>query len=110
LIIQITFGEAHRSCNFTLCNLLQSSVTSSLLGPYSPQHLLSYILSLCSSLNVRPSVIPIQNNIQNYSSVCLNLHNFQGKVEDKRFCTEWYKIADIPCLESADSSRNTCNI
>ena len=56
-IIQITFDEAHRSWHFTLCSLLHSSVTSSLL---SPNILLStlflYILSLCSSLNVRDQV------------------------------------------------------
>ena len=53
LITQIIFGEAYRSCSFSLCSLLHSPVTSFLLGPNTLLNtLLSNALSLRSSLNV----------------------------------------------------------
>jgi hypothetical protein len=62
-------GEQYKSFISSLCSLLQSPVTSSLLGPkYSPQQLILKhpqrpFLSQCQ----RPSFTPIQNNGQDYS-------------------------------------------
>ena len=68
-------GEEYRSFSSSLCNLLHSHVTSSLLGP---NILLNTIFSNTLSFLLlpqyqRPSFTPIQNNRQNYSSIYLNL-------------------------------------
>src|SRR5215469_3056256 len=44
-------GEEYRYLSSSLCNLLHSPVTSSLLGPNTLNTLFSNTLSLCSSLN-----------------------------------------------------------
>jgi hypothetical protein len=57
LITRIAFGDEYRSLISSLCSLLRSPVTSSLLGP---NMLLSTLflntVSLCSSLSVRDQV------------------------------------------------------
>jgi hypothetical protein len=54
LITQIIFGDEYRS---SLCSLLHSPVTPSLLRPNIPlSTLFSNTLSLCSSLSVRDQV------------------------------------------------------
>jgi hypothetical protein len=57
LVSRIIFGDEYRSLSFSLCNLLHSPVTLSLLGS---NILLSTLfwntLSLCSSLSVRDQV------------------------------------------------------
>ena len=56
-ITRTIFDEQYRSLSSSLCSLLHSSVTPSLLGPNIPvSTLLSNTLSLCSSLNVSDHV------------------------------------------------------
>jgi hypothetical protein len=79
LITQIIFGEEYRSSSSSLCSLFHSPGTSSLWGPnIFLSTLFSNTLSLCMLLPQckRPTFTPIQNNRQNYSSVCLNLYIF----------------------------------
>jgi hypothetical protein len=73
LIILIVFGGTYKLQSFSLCNLLQPPVTSSLfITDVLSTH------SLCSSLNVtRPSFTPIQNHRQNYSFVYSNFYVFR---------------------------------
>jgi hypothetical protein len=57
LITRIIFSEEYRSLSSSLCILLYSPVTSSLLGPNIVlSTLFSNTLSLCSSLSVRDQV------------------------------------------------------
>jgi hypothetical protein len=50
-------GDEYKLWSSSLCNFLQSPVTSSLFGPNTlPRTLLSNTLSLCSSLSVRDQV------------------------------------------------------
>jgi hypothetical protein len=57
LITRIIFGDEYRSLSSSLCSLLHSPVTSSLLGPnILLSTLFSNTLSLCSSLSVRDQV------------------------------------------------------
>ena len=70
-LIQITFGEEHKSWSSSLCSFLQSPVSSTLVGP---KYLLQY--STLKRLQLmffpqceKPSYKPIQNNMQNHSSV-----------------------------------------
>jgi len=66
-----TFGEEYRSFSSSLCSLLHSPVTSSLLGPnIFLTTLFLENLSLCE----RPSFAPIQNNRQSYSSAYVNFY------------------------------------
>jgi hypothetical protein len=56
-ITRIIFGEEYRSLSSSLCSVLYSPLTSSLLGPNILLiTLFSYNLSLRSSLNVRDQV------------------------------------------------------
>jgi hypothetical protein len=56
-IMQLTFGEQYRSLSSSLCSLLHSPVTSSLLGRnILLDTLFSNTLSLFSSLNVSNQV------------------------------------------------------
>ena len=74
LIARIVFGEQYRSLNSSLCSFLHSVVISSLLGPNMLLNtIFSDTLSLLSSRK-RRSINPIQNNMQNYSSVCFNFN------------------------------------
>jgi len=53
LIIRIIFGEAYKLRSSSLCSLLHSSATSSLLGPnILLNNLFSNTLNVCSSLSV----------------------------------------------------------
>ena len=76
LIIWMIFGDEYTSLSSLLCSLLQSPVTSSLLGP---NILLSTVLEHPQPtflLHVQPNFTSIQNKRQNYISVYLNIHIF----------------------------------
>jgi hypothetical protein len=78
LITVVIFGEEYRSLSSSLCSLLHSSVTSSLLGPHLPQDPTlerpqPMFLPQCE----RPNFTPIPNNRQNYSSVYFNIYIFR---------------------------------
>ena len=75
LITRTILGEVYRSISSSLCSLLYSYVTSSLLGPYILlRTLFSNTLSVRLSLNISDQTYtPIQSNRQNYSSEYLNL-------------------------------------
>ena len=69
--------EQHRSLNNSLCSFLHSPVTSSLLFTNTPQQpFLTHPQPTFLPQWERPSFKPIQNNRQNYSSVCLNVYIF----------------------------------
>ena len=73
-IAHTILGEEYKSFSCSLCSLLHSPVTSSLLGPnILLDTTFSNTLSFLSSRSgQRPSSTPIQNNRQNYSSIeCL---------------------------------------
>jgi hypothetical protein len=56
-LTRITFGDAHRSLSYSLCSLLHSPVTLSLLGPnIFLSTLFSKTLLVCSSLSVTDQV------------------------------------------------------
>ena len=67
--------EGYKSFSSSLCNLLNSPVTSSLLGPNILLNtMFSNTVSFLSSRNAKgPGFTPIQNNRQNYISIYLNL-------------------------------------
>jgi hypothetical protein len=57
LITRIIFGDQYRSLSSSLCSLLHSPVTSSLLGPnIFLSTLFSQSISLCFFLSVRDQV------------------------------------------------------
>ena len=61
--------EDYRSISSSLCNLIHSPVTSTLLGP----NILLNTVNILSSLNVSDQLShPYKNNRQNYSSIYLN--------------------------------------
>jgi hypothetical protein len=73
----IIICEEYRSYSSSLCSLLLSPVTLSLLIPNIILCILFWnSLRQRFCLSVRPSFTPIQNNRQNYSSVYLNLYIF----------------------------------
>jgi hypothetical protein len=90
LISQKILGKEYRSLS-SLCSVLHSPVTSSLLDPsILPQHpILKHPQCTFLPECERPSFTPIQNNKQNYSSVYLICKFLNSNLEDKRFCSKW---------------------
>jgi len=84
------FGKEYRSLSSSLCNLLHSPVTSSLLGPNTLLNtLFSNTLSLRSSLNVSDQVSHPYRTTGNIIMIYILIFKFlDSKLEDKRFCTE----------------------
>ena len=73
-ITRTILGEEYKSFSSTLCNLLHSPVTSSLLGPNILLNtMFSNALSFVSSRNVNDQVSRPYNSRQNYSSIYLDL-------------------------------------
>ena len=74
-ITRTKLGEEYKSFSSSLCNLLHSPVTSSLLGPNILLNtMFSNTLSFLSSRNVSDQIShSYKNNRQNYSSVYLDL-------------------------------------
>ena len=86
LITLTIFGEQYRQLSSSVCSFLQSTVTSSFLGPlkYIPEHpVLEHSEPTSLPQWQRPSLTPIQNNRQNYSSVYLHIYILDSKLEDK---------------------------
>ena len=69
-ITRTILGEEYKSFSSSLCNLLHSPVTSSLLGP---NILLNTLFSNTLSFLSSRKFTPIQNNRLNYSSIYLDL-------------------------------------
>ena len=83
LITCIIFGEEYRSQSSSLCNLLQSSVASSLLGPsillstpFSNAHGLYFSLRLRDKIS-----FAVHNNRKYGSSACFRFCSFFGGCE-----------------------------
>ena len=74
-ITRTILGEEYKSFSSSLCNLLKSPVTSSLLGPNILLNtMFSNTLSFLSSRNVSDQVShPYKKNRQSYSSIYLDL-------------------------------------
>ena len=91
-ITHTILGEEHRSFSSSLCNLLHSPVTSSLLGPNILLNtLFSNTLSLRSSRNVSDQVShPYKITGKNIFLYVLIFKFLDSNLEDKRFCTEWW--------------------
>ena len=89
LITLMIFGEECRKKGSSLCTLLPSPVTSSLLDPnILLSTKLSNTLRLCSSLNTRRQIShPYKTS--NIIILCIFIV-LASKLEDKRFCTKWY--------------------
>ena len=85
-----TLGKEYRSLSSSLCNYLHSPVTSSLLGSNTLLSILfSNTLSLRSSLSVSGQVSHPCRTTGNIIVLYILIFNFlDGKLEDKRFCTE----------------------
>jgi hypothetical protein len=65
LIIVIIHGQEYKLWS-SLCSSLQPPITLSLFGRNILNTLFPKSLSLCSSLNIRPSFTPIQDHKENY--------------------------------------------
>ena len=85
------FGEKYKAWNSSLCTLLNSSVTSSFLGPNTLlSTLFSNTFSLCSYLNVSDQVSHPYKITHKVIVLYILIFKFlDSKLEDKRFCTDW---------------------
>jgi len=84
-------GEEYKSFSSSLCNLLHSPVTSSLLGPNNLLNtLFSNTLSFISSRNVKDQVSHPYKTTPKIIVLYILIFKFlDSNLEDKRFCTEW---------------------
>ena len=91
LITRIMFGEEDRSLSTSLCNLLHSSVTSSLLvRNILLNALFSHTLSLRSSLSVSDQVShPYKTTGKIIVLFVFILIFSDRKLKNKKFCTEY---------------------
>jgi len=91
LITPMITGEECRAYNSSLCSLLHSPVTSSLLGSnILLSTLFSNTLSLCSFLSVSDQASHPYKTTGNITVLNILIFVFLAtKLEDKRFCTEW---------------------
>src|SRR5215475_7947913 len=83
-------GKEYRPFSSSLCNFLNSPVTTSLLDPNTLLNsLFSNTLSLCSSLNVSDQVShPYKTTGRIILLYILIYKVLDSNLEDKRFCTE----------------------
>jgi hypothetical protein len=93
LMARITVSEVYRWLSSSLCSFLYSPVTSSLLCPnILLSTLFSNTLGLRSSLNVNDKVSHPYKTTGKNMALCTFILNFlDNKLEDKRFCTEWWQ-------------------
>ena len=89
-ITHTILGEEYRSLSSSLCSLLHSPITSSLLSPNSLLNtIFSNILSFLSSLHVSDQVSHPCKTTGKIIVLCILIFKFlDNNVEDKRFCTE----------------------
>ena len=89
-ITRTILGEEYRSFSSSLCNLLHSPVTSSLLDPNILLNIIfSNILSFLSSLNVSDQVSQPYKTTGKIIFLHILIFKFlDSNLEDKRFCTE----------------------
>ena len=92
-ITRTILGEEYKSFTSSLCNLLQSPFTSSLLGPNILLNtLFSNTLSLLNSRNVSDHVSHPYKTTGNIRILYILIFTFLvSNFEHKRFCTEWQK-------------------
>ena len=90
-ITRTTLGEEYRSLSSSLCSLLHSPVTLSLLGPNILLNtIFSNTLSFLSSLNVNDQVSHPHKTTGKIIVLYILIFKFlDSNLEDKRFCTEW---------------------
>jgi len=83
-------GEQYRSLSTSLCNVLHSPLTSSLLGPNTLLNtLFSNTLSLRYSINVNNQISHPYKTTDNIIVLYILIFKFLDiKLEDKRFYTE----------------------
>ena len=86
-------GEEYRSFSSSLSSFLHSPVTSSLLSPnILLSTLFSNTFSLRSSINISDQVSHPYNTTSRIIVLCISVFKFlDSKLEDKKFCTEWYR-------------------
>jgi len=89
-ITRTILGEHYKSFSSSLCNLLQSPITSSLLDPNILLNtMFSNTLSLLSSRNVSDQVSQPYKTTDKIIVLYILIFQFlDSNLEDKRFCTE----------------------
>ena len=92
-ITRTILGEQYKSFSSSLCNLLYSPFTSSLLGPNILLNtMFPNTLSFLSSRNVKDQVShPFKTTGKIIVLYILIFKFLDSNLEDKRFCTEWYQ-------------------
>ena len=90
-ITHTILGEEYKSFNSSLCNLLNSPVTSSILGPNILLNtMFSNTISFLSFRNVNDQVShPYKTTGKIIVLYIFIFKYFDSNLEDKRFCTEW---------------------